>query len=56
MKQFKITITVDEDILKDTVTGYSGTDTFNIKDQIEHEFGWINESGIYIDEIDECQK
>ena len=50
MTVYEITVTVDEDVLKES----SGTD--DIAEAIEQEMNWVAESGIYFDTAKEVKK
>ena len=55
---FQISISVDEQKLRLQREGLNGS--FSLKEAIQNEFGWLYESGIYLDKICKrkqcCQK
>lgn len=48
-KTFEILISVDEQKLRSQRKGLSNS--FSLKEAIQNEFGWLYESGIYLDKL-----
>lgn len=50
-KEYQITVTVDEDIIKEN-TGLDAEE-FDIIDAIKAEMSWVKESGIFVDKVED---
>ena len=51
--KFKAVLSVDEDQLRDVWKGLNPGAPFNAFEAVTAELGWVNDSGIYLEEVDE---